>query len=306
MAKTIKFNLICDQKPVRTIEDLQNNFSVEDVLAYYHNGLLTRWLEVRGYIEELEKVNTIPEVDSLSIIKALIKIFNVTKDDNEIEQDIYILKYLEEQKERLDCYRKENFKKQSIIDDYATGYQQLVDGILQNSNDVALIKANIKEIVNNYSWVLKLNHRTLFNILKENNCVLAIMCLMMVDECRKYYLPIEREDADGKFALDISYDLDKKAMYTDLCSIIRSGENLSMLGKNLCSFSGVTDGYWKDLEPKGKKYMIISMDAGDYVRSAGNRDEEFSSIDIKEEFIIVDGVDYKSNSETHVLLYMEV
>ena len=44
MAKTIKFNLICDQKPVRTIEDLQNNFSIEDVLAYYRNGLLTRWL----------------------------------------------------------------------------------------------------------------------------------------------------------------------------------------------------------------------------------------------------------------------
>ena len=25
MAKTIKFNLICDNTPVRTIEDLQNN-----------------------------------------------------------------------------------------------------------------------------------------------------------------------------------------------------------------------------------------------------------------------------------------
>ena len=32
MAKTIKFNLICDGKPVRTIEDLQENFSIEDVL----------------------------------------------------------------------------------------------------------------------------------------------------------------------------------------------------------------------------------------------------------------------------------
>lgn len=30
MAKTIKFNLICDNTPVRTIEDLQNNFSIED------------------------------------------------------------------------------------------------------------------------------------------------------------------------------------------------------------------------------------------------------------------------------------
>jgi len=55
MAKTIKFNLICDNTPVRTIEDLQNNFSIEDVLDYYRNGLLCRWLKVRGYEEELEK-----------------------------------------------------------------------------------------------------------------------------------------------------------------------------------------------------------------------------------------------------------
>lgn len=36
MAKTIKFNLICDGFPVRTLEDLQNHFSVEDVLTYYN------------------------------------------------------------------------------------------------------------------------------------------------------------------------------------------------------------------------------------------------------------------------------
>ena len=52
MAKTIKFNLICDNTPVRTIEDLQNNFSIEDVLDYYRNGLLCRWLKVRGYEEK--------------------------------------------------------------------------------------------------------------------------------------------------------------------------------------------------------------------------------------------------------------
>lgn len=39
MAKTIKFNLICDDKPVRTIEDLQENFSIEDVLKYYQNDM---------------------------------------------------------------------------------------------------------------------------------------------------------------------------------------------------------------------------------------------------------------------------
>ncbi len=306
MAKTIKFNLICDGKPIRTIEDLQQNFSIEDVLAYYHNGLLNRWLKVRDYADELEKVIAIAETEDINIIKRLIEIFGVSADGASIDEDIYILRYLEEQKELLDCYKQENFKKQSIIDDYATGYRQLVDGILQDPNNVSLIKANIKEIVQNYSWVLELDHRHLFNILKDNDCVLAIMCLLMVEDCRKYYLPIEREDENGNFVLDISSNADKKIMYNDLCAIVRSDKKLTMLEDNLCSFSGVTDGYWKDLEPKGKKYMIISMDAGDYVRSAGNRDEEFSSDDVKEEFLIVDGVDYKSNSANHALLYMEV
>ena len=82
MAKTIKFNLICDQKPVRTIEDLQQNFSIEDVLAYYHNGLLERWLRVRGYVEQLEKVTAIVETKDIDIIKKLIEIFEVAADEH--------------------------------------------------------------------------------------------------------------------------------------------------------------------------------------------------------------------------------
>lgn len=306
MAKTIKFNLICDQKPVRTIEDLQQNFSIEDVLAYYHNGLLERWLRVRGYVEQLEKVFAIVETKDIDIIKKLIEIFEVAADECSIEEDIYILNYQEERKELLNCYEQENFKKQSIIDDYAAGYRQLVDGILQNPNDISQIKANIREIVQNYAWVLELDHRKLFNVLKDNNCVLAIMCLLMVEECRKYYLPIEKEGEDGKLFSDISFNADKRVMYSDLCTIVGSGEKMDMLGENLHGFSGITDGYWKDLEPKGKKYMIISMETGDYVRSAGNRDEEFSSSDVSKRFLIVDGIDYKSNSASHTLLYMEV
>lgn len=128
----------------------------------------------------------------------------------------------------------------------------MVNGILQNPDDVSLIKANIKEIVKNYSWVLKLNHRELFNTLKENDCILALMCLLMEEECRKYYLPLEGEDENGKLILDISYNKDKKIMYETLSLVIHTESKRNMLGEHLCSFAGVTDGYWKDLEPKGK------------------------------------------------------
>ena len=52
MAKTIKFNLICNDKPIRNIDNLQDNFVIDDIIEYYHNGLLQRWLKVRGYEEE--------------------------------------------------------------------------------------------------------------------------------------------------------------------------------------------------------------------------------------------------------------
>lgn len=91
MAKTIKFNLICDKNPVRTIEDLQNNFSVEDILGYYQDGLLKKWLMVRGYTEQLEKVNRIREKDPMKILAELIRIFDMEQDNEKIKEEIEML-----------------------------------------------------------------------------------------------------------------------------------------------------------------------------------------------------------------------
>lgn len=305
MAKTIKFNLICDNKPIRTIEDLQNNFSIEDVLAYYNNQLLHRWLEVRDYKEELEKVRAITLDKPVEVVKELIKIFRVISDDKKIEEGVYILEYLEERKELCSIYEKENYKTKSIIEDYETGYWQLVDGIQENPQDVAIIKANISAMVSDYAWILKLNHRNLFYVLKDKSS-LAIMCLLMNEHSRKYYLPIETKNEDETVTYDTESNKDKAAMFQCICSMIKTSDFKTQLGENLVTFAGVTDDYWKDLEPKGKNYMIINMGSGDFVRSAGLSGGDLSSTDIENKFVIVDGIDYKSNSSSRQLLYMEV
>ena len=318
MAKTIKFNLICDDKPVRTIEDLQENFSIEDVLKYYQNGLLLRWLEVRGYEAEYKKVSEIREIEALEIVKELIKIFDIEADEKKVEEGVYMLQFIEERKELCEAYKQDSFKAQGIIDDYQTGFNQLIDGIIENPNDVARIKANIAELMSGYKWAMDLNHRQLFWELKELS-PLAIMCFLMNYEARKYYLP--RKVISGFFSIAnifkkknystaVSYDIennaDKRNMYNAICSMLESSDFVSRLGDNLHIFAGVTDGYWKDLETKGKKYMIISMGSGDYVRSAGLQGGDLASTDIKNKFVIVDGIDYKSNSSDRQLLYMEV
>lgn len=313
MAKTIKFNLICDGKPVRTIEDLQNNFSIEDVLAYYNNQLLHRWLHVRGYDQELESISAITSTEPTEIIKELIRIFDVATDEAKVDESIYMLKYLEERKELCAIYEQENYSITHIIEDYEAGYRRLVDEILENPDDAAKIKANIAEMVSNYSWILELNHRDLFWLLREES-LLAVMCLLMNEKSRRYYLPeyIYDENGDhmfdenGEFALDTDEDEDKYEMYEEICDLIRQDDFSDALGENLKVFVGKTDDYWKDIEPEGKRYMIISMDDGDIVRSSGKFRGDLKFEDIEDEFVIIDGIDYKSKSNTHQLLYMEV
>lgn len=71
-------------------------------------------------------------------------------------------------------------------------------------------------------------------------------------------------------------------------------------------FSGKTDSYWKDIEPKGKMFMIISMESGNKLRSAGASGEELTADDINGMFRFTEGIDYMSNSASKRLFYMEV
>lgn len=297
MTKTIKFNLICDNNPVRTIEDLQNNFSIEDVLEYYSNRLLHRWLEVRGYLVELKKTNAITSKKPLEIIKKLIKIFNIICDEKKVEESIFIMEYLETRKKISGLNDKENYNVKRIINNYKKGYTHLVDGIIDNPNDVVKIKANIAAIVTDYEWVLALNYRELFWILKDKS-VLALMCFLMNMKSRDYYLP--KEDRYTQI------NEDNNAMDYEMCNIIQALDLKDKLGENLHSFAGETEGYWKTIQSKGKKYMIIGMERNNFIRSAGVSDEKLAYEDVTNKFVILDGIDYKSNISFYELWYMEV
>lgn len=144
MAKTIKFNLIMDGNPVRNLEGIRENFSIEDILKYFKNGLLVRWLEVRSYDKELEKVNAIDgNLDDLDLITELIKVFDVETDDKKIVTAIGILNYLNEENDLNKIYSENKFKKDQVIDDYHLGYNSLIYHIIENKDNMSMVKARI-------------------------------------------------------------------------------------------------------------------------------------------------------------------
>lgn len=295
MAKTIKFNLICDGNPVRTLEDLQNNFSIEDVLEYYDNKLLQKWLAVRGYSDQLEKVNSIAAEDAITILFNLIDIFEIEADKEKACENTFILKYKKEREFLLEEYKKMDYKSEAIISDYHAGYRELINTIIDNKDDIIKIKAAIIEMETHYFPLFELNHRALFyDLLQE--APMALFCMVMREKVRQFYIPMPNESASN----------DKKAMYDLLCKLLTFDKPNEILGSNLLSFSGVTEGYWKDLEAKGKQFLILKIEQGNFVRGAAASGVELSSVNINNEFVILDGLDYKSNNASHKLLYMEV
>lgn len=301
MGKTIKFNLICDGTAVRTTEDLRNHFSVEDVLEYYNSGLLVRWLTVRQYENELKKVKEISAEEPVEIIKALAEIFDVEKDEGKLAEDTYIVEYREKRRKEVQSLETAEFEVEQVVERYHKGYQELIDTIVDNKDNMPKIKAAVAEIDRSYFRLFRLNHRNLLNLL-VNSAPMAVFAMLMNQNMRKCYMLTEEEENGTK---EVSED--KKVMNRKIAMLLADYVKLKeILGDNIKEFSGKTDSYWKDIEPKGKRYMILRIENGNYVRESGINGGDKEEKDINNKFLIFDGIDYKSNMATAKLLYMEV
>ena len=239
MAKTIKFYMICDDHPVRTIDDLREHFGMEDVLDYYRRGILQRWLKVRGYDAELEAVKQMNATGDAEALTKLIQIFDVEKDPAEIAELIEILKYNEEKAKAAEEKKKKeeeekaraaiektenveeernNAEEQKMNKDGQNAnavrdmnqYLRLVDTILENSTNKAVIKSAVKEIAEKYRHVFEQDYVNLFYLLYE--CApMAIFVMLSFDVMREKYLSDNSKlSPENTLGIDSSQLLRKK------------------------------------------------------------------------------------------------
>ena len=226
MAKTIKFYMICDDHPVRTIDDLREHFGMEDVLDYYKRGILQRWLKVRGYEAELEAVNQIDSKDDSEALTKLIQIFDVEKDPAEIAEFIGILKYnedkakaaeekkKEEEKNKAEEHKRNKDEKNANDSDGDTKrYLRLVNTILDNSTNKDVIKSAVKEIAEKYRHVFEQDYVNLFYLLYE--CApMAIFVMLSFGVMREKYLSDDARRSlklpENTLGIDSSILLSKK------------------------------------------------------------------------------------------------
>lgn len=298
MAKTIKFNLICNGTQVRTLEDLRNNFLMEDVYKYYQNKLLERWLQVHNYAEHLAKVQAIGKKPKKDTIIDLINIFEVETDTEKINEGIYIMEYEESR-----VLFKQNMEAKQIassesLDKYLQRYEELKKDIVENSTDKAKIQSIVNEISCDYTWIFNVDFRNFFYQIKDVS-PLAVLCLLMNPFTRQFFI------FDGDIpTIHNRRNEDIKEIYKWISTYFAKTENIIALGEAVNIKSDNTNTYPTKMSPK--KCLIIKMDHNCKIEEDRYNAKQYDD-KLNGKFTILDSLVYKSNSDyNNSLYYIEI
>ena len=201
--KTIKFNLPL-QKPdaagkypiayASSIEELRDNFDPQGLLfALKHNNLLTRWLEVRGYSDELTKIKELQDKADLSDtskVKAMAKIFQIDMPESDLDQLLVDLDMMQQNLSFVQEQISQLKDVQKAVSDSNKRYLELIKGILDHPQDLDIVKQNIRELKAHFLEFLTIDRRSVFWVCYEK-APLALLVMLADPDLRQFYLDFD-------------------------------------------------------------------------------------------------------------------
>lgn len=241
MAKIPKFNLTMDGELVRSIEELQNNFSVDDILDHFESKRLHKWLKSRGFTDYLTKVEAIEYGDKTVIIKPLMDIFEIDYSDEDLSDILDQLKYVPDKKNKDTNESAQKDMTKSTIDplssdrsssvnlDYESQkYDELVKEIINDPENLELIKKNIDLLGSKYYAFFSRDALYLFHKLSKHSH-LALFAILDNPKAIRPYLPFfEKEDHSiTTFFNNISNQDEFKALFNKTAAEVFHEGNLA-------------------------------------------------------------------------------
>lgn len=188
MAKTIKFNLMCDGYPCRNIEDVQEHFCIEDMLEYYERGLLKRWLEVRGFKDELAEVEAIKATEVLQITEELIRIFEILTDEDKVKEAVSLINYQKKRQAANQVNEERGYQSATVISNYVSGYDSIIKEMMKKSTPSKVVQQHINTLATDYQPLFEKNIYTFFTTSLQDR---PLVCLNLLynEHSRKFLVP---------------------------------------------------------------------------------------------------------------------
>lgn len=184
MSKKIKFDLLFkDEIRVTNVSELRDNFYIDDILNYYQNGTLYRWLINLGEEELAEKIQNITnDVTLEELITQLAETFSLKSSSDEIKAATYAYQYVkntvgsdDNQSSNVDI---------KAIHSYIDGYNKLLEE-MKTTKNLKILVSQAQQLMEFYQDIFDLTATNALNLLKENDLAI-VACLTERDIREKW------------------------------------------------------------------------------------------------------------------------
>lgn len=336
MAKKIKFNLQVNGASVSSLEGLQNNFNIEDILEHFKSGLLMRWLEVQGLETELKEISKLSEKsDNFALAQGILEIFDMDKelDKNALKITLADINYKEYKENLLKTNEDLEKNAKSFLREYHDKFRDIIWDIIKNSENVEKIKSNLKIIENDYFDLFLLQFQTLVSVFKTN-APLALIFGLGTEKIRKMllaYINIEEAGDHNKYCYigDEKIDVDDetkeylKSINLKPIDYLSYGyfEAISKVVYNSLTFDyrklrdvikrfdGSTEGLWRDLVARNKRVLVLEISSSakaSQIPKDGETNKPIGIDEINGSFIILNGLNFQSSNNNAFIVYVEL
>lgn len=278
----LKFNLLIGGKECRTLEEVKENFNIDDIKKYYYSDLLERWLLNNDYKDLYYEIKYLKEeiCDSparyhmghinIKIKQGLKDIFFPEHKKNETVSSLFISITSNDK----DYYNYNDYKNYSTADEYFYNYNEIVNVIINDSTDY--IKLYIDLLTERYGYFFDYDYKNFIKKIMENKNYYALFYMLYNDFIKKYLI----EDND------ISNFINEKI----LKNISEKVNNDFSYVKYYSKSESNSDNHF--IEISNKECIILYIENAS-VTSIDNKNKVYNKDDIiNDKFIKINGIRY--------------
>lgn len=229
MTKQIKFHLQINEKFIRNVEELRENFVLQEVYELYKSKILSRWLSVWGEEDLVSKLNSIESEDKYETMRKLVETFNADCTEFDIQSSSLIIKYFDDQMSMLkDFHSSNNYFKSQILERYHHKYNERKCDVFEKSTNLSALKTIATDICCNYFELFKLDKDNFISEIIQSapSALLAMLCVECGDNKLRElcFSTTHVRDYYNNLIAEVSPNIDLSSQLTIFSSILMLGD----------------------------------------------------------------------------------
>ena len=282
----LKFNLLIGGKECRTLEEVKENFNIDDIKKYYDSDLLERWLLNNDYKDLYYEIKYLKEkiCDSpacyhrghinIKIKQGLKDIFFPEYKKDETVSSFVSNNYF---------YNYNDYKNYSTVDEYFNNYKKIVNIIINDKTEYSKIYIDL--LSERYRYFFVYDYKNFIKKIMYNENYYALFYMLYNDFTREYLIKDDNvfDFINSNILKNISEKINPAFKYIKYYSKSENNSN-------------------DFFEISNKECIILYMKNAS-VTSADNKDIVYNEKDIK--FLKINGIRYNWKYDNEII-YIEM